>query len=348
LRTSSSTPPSERPQHKRQTWRPRANHPEPLSVGATPRTAVPLPEGRRFAFTIVDDTDDATLANIRPVYDLLAEQGLRITKTVWPLPCPEGSRIYFAAETLEENPAYLRYVQQLEGMGFEVAFHGATMEPSRRERTERALAFLERHFERLPSLYCNHGQNLENLYWGRQRFATPLYRHPLHLLERIRKRPDYTGDDPASPYFWGDLARERFRYLRSFTFSELNLLRVSRHPLYRLRSTPYASRWFITADAPDIHAFRRLVTPEALDRLETEGGVCILSTHLGKGFARDGKVDAAFESAVYDLAQRNGWYVPTSTLLDHLERQLGTPTLTRRQAFRLESRFLADKLRHRH
>ena len=44
-----------------------------------------FPEGRKFAFTILDDTDDATVENVRPVYDLLTELGFRTTKTVWPL-----------------------------------------------------------------------------------------------------------------------------------------------------------------------------------------------------------------------------------------------------------------------
>ena len=49
-----------------------------------------FPQGKRFAFTIVDDTDVATVANVKPLYDLLHELGFRTTKTVWPLGCPEG------------------------------------------------------------------------------------------------------------------------------------------------------------------------------------------------------------------------------------------------------------------
>jgi hypothetical protein len=45
---------------------------------------VEWPNGKRFAFTIVDDTDDATVQKVRPVYDFLLELGIRSTKTVWP------------------------------------------------------------------------------------------------------------------------------------------------------------------------------------------------------------------------------------------------------------------------
>ena len=95
-----------------------------------------FPSGKRFAFSILDDTDDSTLANVRPVYDALREAGMRTTKTVWPMSCPEGSRLFFAGETLE-NFAYLNFVQELAGEGFEIASHGATMESSLRERTKK-------------------------------------------------------------------------------------------------------------------------------------------------------------------------------------------------------------------
>ena len=36
---------------------------------------------KNFYFTIIDDTDDATLENIRPVYDFLTSKGIFITKT---------------------------------------------------------------------------------------------------------------------------------------------------------------------------------------------------------------------------------------------------------------------------
>ena len=93
-----------------------------------------FPEGKRFAFTILDDTDDATLENVRPVYDRLQELGFRTTKTAWPMDCPEGSREYFAADTLQRAD-YLEYVQSLVAAGFELASHGATMETNLRERT---------------------------------------------------------------------------------------------------------------------------------------------------------------------------------------------------------------------
>src|SRR5712672_2377087 len=93
-----------------------------------------FPGGRRFAFTIMDDTDVATVENVGPVYACLAYLGFRTTKTVWPVGCPEGSENFHSSQTLQDAP-YLAFAQDLATRGFELAFHGATMESSPRGRT---------------------------------------------------------------------------------------------------------------------------------------------------------------------------------------------------------------------
>ena len=158
-----------------------------------------FPQGKRFAFTILDDTDDSTLENVKPVYDALKAHGIRTTKTVWPVDCPEGSRIFFAADTLQRKP-YLEFVRQLGLDGFEIAFHGATMESSRRDRTVQALDFLKAEFGAYPTLFCNHGHNRDNLYWGYKRFQTSWLRRMLGLL-RKETASYYLGDVKDTDYF---------------------------------------------------------------------------------------------------------------------------------------------------
>ena len=41
------------------------------------------PHNKKFAFTIVDDTDGAFLENIQPVYDCLSANSIKTTKTIW-------------------------------------------------------------------------------------------------------------------------------------------------------------------------------------------------------------------------------------------------------------------------
>lgn len=310
------------------------------------RIGMLYPDGRRFAFTILDDTDDSTLENVAPVYERLREYGFRTTKTVWPLDCPEGSREYFAADTLQ-RPDYLAFVRALVDDGFELALHGATMESSERERTLRGVAFLEREFGAFPRLFVNHGENRENLYWGCKRFRTPGLRQLLKALRRQRE-DEYAGEVPGSAYYWGDVACERIDYVRNFTFTGLNALAANPAMPYRVAGRPDL-HWFSTADAPDVEHFCVRVTREAVDRLEAQGGVCILSTHLGKYFARDGRVDPRFDAMLRYVAAKPGWFVPVSTLLDHLKEHApgAERTLQGAALARLELRFLFDQLASR-
>lgn len=305
-----------------------------------------FPGGARFAFTILDDTDDSTLENVRPVYDRLHELGFRTTKTVWPLDCPEGSRHFFAADTLE-RPDYLEWVRELVGAGFDLGLHGATMESSRRERTESGLLRLEREFGGIPRVYANHGFNRENLYWGAERFRTPWLRY---LFSRLGTQGEgfFVGQKPESEYFWGDLCEQHIEYVRGFTFAGLNVRRYDRHTPYHLPDTPYVRFWFSTADAPDVETFKQRVTTAALDELEAEGGICILSTHLGKGFARNGRLDPMIDEILRGLAERPGWFVPVAEILDYIRSERDSDViLSAAESRRLELRFCRFKLQER-
>ena len=303
-----------------------------------------FPGGQRFAFSILDDTDDSTLENIEPVYALLRDLGLRTTKTAWPLDCPEGSRHFFAAETLQ-NRRYRDFVHDLVEAGFELAFHGATMESSRRDRTIQGLEFMRGEFGRYPRLFCNHGQNRENLYWGHARYRVA----PFRLLSRLRlggAGEGFEGHREGSEYFWGDVCRDVIQYVRNFTFDRLNLLEVNPGMPYRTASTPYVNYWFSTADAPEVGAFNRLLSRARVDRLAAGGGVCLVSTHFGKGFVQDGRVHPETRSLLGHLADKGGWFAPVSDVLDWMRRGARNGSaLTPGQLLGLEARFVADRIR---
>ncbi len=278
-----------------------------------------FPGGARFAFTIMDDTDVATVANVGPVYQLLLRLGLRTTKTVWPVGCPEGSRNFSRSATLDE-PEYVRFVQELAGQGFEIAFHGATMESSTRDRTILALHRFRETFGGPPKVYASHSYNRENLYWGADRLDVPLLRA---LYARTNGQPAdwYQGVRPGSPWWWGDMAEAQITYVRNLSFDDINLARINPSMPYRDPRRPFARWWFSASDAEDVREFNYLIREPAQDRLEREGGVCIVATHLGKGFAADGAVDPTTERLLTRLAAKGGWFVPVGELLDWLRDQ---------------------------
>lgn len=315
----------------------------PTSRSERPRPS--FPGERRFAFTIIDDTDVATLENMRPFYERLHELGLRTTKTVWPVRCPEGSRDYAISATLED-PEHLEYIRSLQRRGFEISWHSATMESSRRERTELALRRLRDLLGVAPRVHANHAFNRENLYWGRDRLDDPILRALFGRLSGVAK-DHYGGHVPGSPYYWGDLAREQVDYVRNLTFLDIDTTAVNPSMPYADPRRPLGKWWFSASDAEDADAFVRLLRDENLDRLERRGGACIVATHVGKGFAPGGVLRADVDARLRAVAARPGWFVPVGTLLDELRRRNGGGVLPRAEWRRMQWRWAWDTLRDR-
>ena len=76
---------------------------------------------------------------------------------------------------------------------------------------------------RYPSAYAAHGHNHDNLYWGVDRFRFRFWRW-LYAAARDRGERHGEGHRAESPFYWGDLAQRYLRYVRSFTYDELNLV----------------------------------------------------------------------------------------------------------------------------
>jgi hypothetical protein len=299
-----------------------------------------FPGGKRFAFTVFDDTDVATRANVEPIYRLLERLGFRTTKTVWAFDWP-GSGSNFADSSTLDDPDYLAFVQDLQRRGFEIASHGATMESSPRADTVRAAARFRAAFGGPSRTYANHSYNRENLYWGVDRIDNPILRA---LYARTNGQPAgwYQGHVPGSEYWWGDVCQAEHTYVRNLSFDEINLLKVNPSMPYRDPRRPYAPWWFSASDAEDCAAFNDLLRPENQERLEREGGVCIVATHFGKRFVENGAIDPETVRLLEMLARRPGWFPTTVELLDWLRAQRTTEQLPAGEWRRMQWRWAWD------
>lgn len=296
-----------------------------------------FPGGARFAFTVLDDTDDSTLANVKPLYDYLTELGMRTTKTVWPFR-HEGPSHFWACETLED-PEYLDFVFELRDRGFEITWHGASFESSPRERTLAGLERFEELFGTSPRVHANHANNQENLYWGPDRVDSRLLSW---LLGFVMGRSQ--GHVEGSPYWWGDAARGHVRYARNLTYNRLNVASINPSMPYQDPRRPLSPLWFSASDAESVDEFNRLTSPENQERLEREGGFTIVATHFGKGFVRDGVLNRTTRENLAELAGRPGWFPTTGELLDWLAEQGGAGPLPRREWNRMQRRWAIDVL----
>jgi hypothetical protein len=299
------------------------------------------PGGAAFAFTIFDDTDVATVANVEPLYRLLESLGMRTTKTVWPLRCDDIDSDFAGSESLDDAH-YRDFVVDLQSRGFEIAFHGARMESSARDQTIRALERFREVFGTAPRAHANHSFNRENIYWGVDRVDHPLIRALYGAMLRL-PRDYYQGHRGGSPFWWGDLSAQ-IDYVRNLTFNDINVLRMNPSMPYRDARRPFAGAWFSAADADNADDFVRLLAESNQSRLEAERGACIVATHFGKGFCVSGRVRDDVERALTRLARRRGWFVPVSPLLDYLRarRRGGDGSLPSAEWRRMQWRWARD------
>lgn len=299
---------------------------------------VSWPDGKRFAFTIFDDPDGQSLETSRIVYAFLADLGFRTTISVWPLGARREPNS--GGETCA-NPHYLAHVRDLAALGFEIAWHNATLHTSTREETAEGLDQFRAYFGHDPLSMANH-YNGEALYWGAER-VSGVRRSAYLLLTRYRTANRYFGHIERHPYFWGDLCQNRIRYCRNFIFSDLNTLRACPWMPYHDPERPWVNRWFAGSEGATAPSFLKAISEFNQDRLEEQGGASILYTHLGHGFVSDGKVNPTFVRLMRRLSQKSGWFAPTHVMLDHLASERGVLPLDRRLRRTIEWRWLSEK-----
>ena len=301
------------------------------------------PEGKRFAFTIFDDTDLETIDNGPGVYSFLTALGMRVTKSVWVLPS-DMTALYDGTSCADAD--YLAWVLELQSAGHEIALHNVASSTSERAQT---LAGFERFRELFggdPRSLSNHVGNLEAIYHGEQR-VSGVRRAFYNALTRGKRRGLFDGHDPESPRFWGDVCRDHVAYVRNFVYRDINTLAACPYMPYHDPCKPYVAGWFAASEGANPASFVRTINPAAQRRLQEDGGLSIMYTHLGAGFWRSGGLDPEFERGMTSLASLDGWFAPVGEVLDHLRSINGLTELATAAKREIEWRWLRDKVRAR-
>jgi hypothetical protein len=194
-----------------------------------------------------------------------------------------------------------------------------------------------------PVTLANHTGCRESIYWGADRLSG-VDRLAYNILTGFRNSGRFRGHREGDPLFWGDICQARVRYVRNFTFGEIDTLRACPEMPYHDPSRPYVNHWFSATEGRNLTAWNERVTEATIDRLEASGGASVMYTHFAAGFAQHGQVDGRFRAMMERLAGKNGWFVPVSTLLDFLLAQRGSTVLTPARRRNLERRWLMSKL----
>lgn len=279
------------------------------------------PNNKKFAFTIVDDTDEATVSNVKPVYDFIREAGLTTTKTVWAFP----SRDEFGGETLSDE-AYSDFILELASYGTEIAFHGAGSGNFNRAEILEALELFKELLGSYPGLYINHAFNSHNLYWGEKRF-TVLIGCIYRLMKQMLAMKDVPslGEVEGSTNFWGDFAKREIKYIRNRVYTSLNTLDDDPYmPYIDTAKAKYSNYWFSSSDGYDLKTFLKLMSYKNIDQLEKERGCAIVYTHFAYGFVdQNSNLSEEFKDRIKYLASKDGWFAPASSILDYLKDTRG-------------------------
>ena len=284
----------------------------------------PYPAGKNFAFTITDDPDGAQLEKIKPVYALLDKLGFKTTMACWVykpddvsgMPDPQEQ---LASETLQDGE-YLKFLNEYKDKGFEIALHTVTSGNDKRDVTIKGYERFKEVFGKYPEINIMHSKNKEDIYWGRNVFKNPIMRSLVSLYDRTL----FSGEGTKSPYFWGDICKEKTKYVRLWGTSDINTLKFNPSMPYHDSDKPYVNYWFSFSDGYTAKYFYTLISPKNVERLVKERGACIVYTHFAAGFAKkiaNGRyeIEQGIKNRLENLSiQKEGWFVPAGVLLDRL------------------------------
>lgn len=297
---------------------------------------------KKFAFTIVDDTDGATVENIKPIYDYLYQKGMLTTKTVWVYP----PRDYFPGESLE-NSEYCAYVKNLKEKGFEIALHDAGSGEFSGTEIRAALEKFKNIFGDYPKMNINHGDNPSGMYWCGKRFSAPVAKMYDFYKKKKGTFVESKGDVPESASFWGGACKEHIKYIRNRVYGELNLLKRDKYTPYReKRKDTYSNYWFSSSDAMTADMFVKLLSRKNVDKLEKEHGCAIIYTHFGYGFVdENGDLRKDVRDAIDYIAAKDGWFAPASEILDFLlQNKKGNEYISDFASLRLDILWILERV----
>lgn len=281
------------------------------------------PDGKNFAFGVTDDPDSSTMQSVNEVYGLLRELGFYTTAAVWVKSPTDtsnlktGDLLLYKGENCD-NPDYAAFMQDLQKDGFEIAMHTVSGGHDLREETIAGYERFKKIFGQYPKINIMHSKNLENIYWGGNVFSGAFMKRLTGFYDKTL----FCGECEGSPYFWGDICREKTKYVRMWGTGDINTLKFNPSMPYYDRKKPYVNYWFSFSEGHTGDVFVKLVSDKNIERLVKERGACIAYTHFGSGFLEkksggSRSLRSDFREQMAKISkQKDGWFVPVSVMLD--------------------------------
>ena len=134
----------------------------------------------------------------------------------------------------------------------------------------------------------------------------------------------YAGENEDSPYFWGDILKEKTKYVRMWGGGNIDTLAFNPSMPYKNSSKPFVNFYFSFSNGVDKDHFNALLCDKNIEELLSQRGTSIVYTHFAANFTsldKNGNYSVNPETArqLSKIAnKREGWFVPASTILDRL------------------------------
>lgn len=276
------------------------------------------PNGAAFGFTIVHDADSAYSQRLAPIIEAFDEIGLLITVTVFPFWADWGDPVRSWQKWRNEDPFFAPVSVPLEdeaerdfylhvaSRGHEIAMHTPSETSSVREDVVRAFDLFQSIFGHPPRVYVEHSA--------------------VNNLDAQTR----CGSDPASPYYNTDLLNESGCWIwvcdKETSFPndrkrELNVLSDAGGPFCSRAQEKFGivSAFLRSPTRPsDGNGFLLTFTDDVFDKLEADQGLCLVYTHLAKGWLDPDTraLRADIRDRLTALAKRNVWFAPAGVILD--------------------------------
>jgi hypothetical protein len=235
----------------------------------------------------------------------------------------------------------------LQEQGFEIALHNVTHHTSSREQTVKGIETFFRLFGHYPDSMANHSGCDESIYWQSARVTgAQWFLYKALNLNLFKKGTESQGHIESSPLFWGDLCREKVKYVRNFVLGDINILKACPVMPYHDSARPYVNYWFASSEGATVDSFNAMINERNQERLKRERGACIMYAHLAKGFLDNGKIHDRFKILLQRMSGMNGWFVPVRTLLDFILQVRGNRVITPAERNVLERKWLWHKIVH--
>ena len=101
-----------------------------------------------------------------------------------------------------------------------------------------------------------HSNNLENIYWGKKVVNSLILQKFIGILSKKSRLP-YSGENPESKYFWGDILKANTKYVRLWGTSDINTLKFNHSMPYHDSKKPYVNYWFSFSDGYDVDILKK-------------------------------------------------------------------------------------------